>query len=239
MLCSFEPVKYCRAAPNDSAGTARRSTCTPAGRRSDIFVSPRAMIEATAAVVGQVVHHGVDVAGDDQEIQVADGFLAAAIAAGGGDLLDGLAAVACGPRISWTCWSASIQRIRCSASAAMSSPCRMAASILAPKPLSSLDLVRLAGRAEFVERGDVQFVIELAARFGPRPGHAEDRQHAFGNLGQQFFEHRQRAGLRPAWRPSRPGPCRCPRCRSASGSGSATMSAADSGRSWIVRAALR
>ena len=55
-------------------------------------MSPRAMIEATAAVGGQVVHHGVDVAGDDQEIEVADGFLAAAIAAGGGDLLDGLAA---------------------------------------------------------------------------------------------------------------------------------------------------
>ena len=77
----------------------------------------------------------------------------------------------------------------------MSSPSRIAASVLAPKPLSVPDLVRLAGRAQVVQRGDVQLVVELCRPLGPQARHAEDRQHAFGNLGQQLFEHRQRAGL--------------------------------------------
>ena len=71
----------------------------------------------------------------------------------------------------------------------------MAASILAPKPLSSWTLCDSAGRAEIVEGGDLQFVIELRRPFWAQAGHAEDRQHALGNLGQEFFEHRQRAGL--------------------------------------------
>ena len=48
---------------------------------------------ADAAERRQAVHRRRDVAGDDEKIEVADGFLAAAIAAGGDDLLDGLAAL--------------------------------------------------------------------------------------------------------------------------------------------------
>ena len=66
---------------------------------------------------------------------------------------------------------------------------------LRAKALELLDLVRLAGRAKFVERGDLQLVVELGRPLRPQARHAEDGQHAFGNLGQQLVEHRQRAGL--------------------------------------------
>ncbi len=40
MLCAFEPVKYWSAAPNDSGGTTRRSTCTPESITMLAFVPP-------------------------------------------------------------------------------------------------------------------------------------------------------------------------------------------------------
>ena len=66
---------------------------------------------------------------------------------------------------------------------------------LGPEAFEFLHLVRLAGLAQFVERGDVQLVIELGRPLRPQAGHAEDRQHALGNLAEQLFEHRQRAGF--------------------------------------------
>ena len=51
MLCCFEPVKYSSAAPNDSAGTIRRSTCRPLPKRIDIFVSPRPITVSTSGNV--------------------------------------------------------------------------------------------------------------------------------------------------------------------------------------------
>ena len=93
MLCCFEPVKYCRAAPNEISGTTRRSTCTPLVSRIDIFVSPRAKHLGQPAVVGQMVHHTLCIFGDGQKIQIAHGILAAAITAGGFDFLDSPATV--------------------------------------------------------------------------------------------------------------------------------------------------
>ena len=58
-----------------------------------------------------------------------------------------------------------------------------------------LHLVRLAGGAQVVERGDVQLVVELRGPFGPQTGHAKDGQNALGHFRQQLVEHRQRAGL--------------------------------------------
>ena len=46
MLWSFEPVKYCQAAPNDSDGTTRRSTWSPSEVRIVSFVGPRRTMDA-------------------------------------------------------------------------------------------------------------------------------------------------------------------------------------------------
>ncbi len=56
MLCDFEPVKYCNAAPRLSAGTSRRSTWTPPRRRMLDFVSPRAEHTFDEAVLDEHVH---------------------------------------------------------------------------------------------------------------------------------------------------------------------------------------
>ena len=40
-LCCLEPVKYCSAAPHDSAGTTRRSTCSPRGGPDRGLLVPR------------------------------------------------------------------------------------------------------------------------------------------------------------------------------------------------------
>ena len=50
------------------------------------FVSPRAEHLGHAGIGGQAVHHGLGVGGDGQEVEVAHGFAAAAIAAGRFDL---------------------------------------------------------------------------------------------------------------------------------------------------------
>ena len=46
-------------------------------------------------------------------------------------------------RISWTCWSASTQRMRVCGLGGDVEPCRMASSVLAPKPFKLADPVRL------------------------------------------------------------------------------------------------
>ena len=81
-LWSFEPVKYCSAAPNDLAGTTRRSICKPRPRRIDIFVSPRPMTVASSSNSAELIHRGVGVVGVDEQVDVADRFAAAAVAAG-------------------------------------------------------------------------------------------------------------------------------------------------------------
>ena len=211
MLCSFEPVKYCRAAPNDSAGTARRSTCMPAFKRSDVFVSPRAMIEATPAKAASRSIAAATSVADDDKIEVADGLLAASIAAGGNDLLDGPTTlhvandfmhklVGLDPKDSLPGLGGDFQ------------PLQDGRLGLLPEAFEALNLVRLAGFAELVESGDFQIVIELCGPLWSEAGHAEDRQHALRDFAVQIFEHRQRAGTARAWPPSRPDPCRCPRC---------------------------
>ena len=46
-----------------------------------------------------------------------------------------------------------------------------------------------------VDVGDFQFVKQNRRPLGSQARHAEYGQHAFGNFGQKFFEHGQRAGL--------------------------------------------
>ena len=48
MLCSFDPVKYCIAAPYDSSGTTRRSISIPERSRTRCLVSPRARTRSTS-----------------------------------------------------------------------------------------------------------------------------------------------------------------------------------------------
>ena len=192
MLCSFEPVKYCRAAPNDSAGTARRSTCTPAVRRSDIFVSPRASTEATAPYVARWSIDGGDLAGDDQEIQVADRLLAPPVAAGGGDLFDRRAwphvlqdfphvLVGFDPEDPLLRFGGDVEALQ------------NGRLHLGAEALEALDAMILAGGAQFVERGDMELVVELRRPLRPQPRHAQDRHHALRHHGAELFEHRQRA----------------------------------------------
>ncbi len=47
MLCAFEPVKYCMAAPRLSAATSRRSACKPPSSSTLDFVSPCPSTRAT------------------------------------------------------------------------------------------------------------------------------------------------------------------------------------------------
>ena len=142
-------------------------------------------------------------------------------------------------RISCTCWSASAQRIRRSASAAMSSPCRMAASVFAPKPLSSLDLVRLR-RPRGARRAWRPSVRGRAAPPASAPGRARGGWPA-RSRGSRPAALRASAASRFATSvaifSARSLPM--PSMSVSDRSGSATMSAADSARSWIVRAALR
>ncbi len=70
----------------------------------------------------------------------------------------------------------------------------MASSVFSPKPFRSRILCAWQACAELVERGDVQLMEELRGPFRSQARHAEDGQHAFGHLGQQFLEHGQRAG---------------------------------------------
>ena len=87
-LWSFEPVKYCSAAPKLSAGTTRRSTCRPLVSRIDDLGWPAANYGGSIAEGGEVVHRRVRRWSHDEKVEIADRFAAAAITAGGFDLLD-------------------------------------------------------------------------------------------------------------------------------------------------------
>ena len=51
MLCAFDPVKYCRAAPQTAAGTTRRSTWIPFVVTTDDLVGPWASTRSTNGMV--------------------------------------------------------------------------------------------------------------------------------------------------------------------------------------------
>ena len=78
--------------------------------------------------------------------------------------------------------------------AAKARPCQDGRFGLGAKTFERLNCWPSAGRAEFVERGDFQFLESMAAFFGPKPGTRSNAQHAFGNGGPQFVEHRQLPG---------------------------------------------
>ena len=86
-LWSFEPVKYCRAAPNDSRGTIRRSTWNPCAAAPTSWCR-RGPARRPRRETAEAVHHLRRLAGHDQDVQVADRVLAAAIAAGQFQLFD-------------------------------------------------------------------------------------------------------------------------------------------------------
>ena len=143
-------------------------------------------------------------------------------------------------RIACDLPSASAHRIRCSASAAMSSPSRMACFGLGAEALQLADALlprRPARSSSSVV--DAQLVVEHGGPLRPQPGHAQHGQHAFGDLGQQFVEHRQRAGLDQRGHLLGQVLADARRCRSARGPGRPRSSATDSGRSRIARAPLR
>ncbi len=87
-MCSFEPVKYWRAAPNDSAGTMRRSTWSDVGQpdRHLRFAATEHLFDRR---IGREPIHDLGwVVGFDEDIEIADRFLAAPIAPGDFKLLD-------------------------------------------------------------------------------------------------------------------------------------------------------
>src|ERR1700691_3050273 len=49
-LCACDPVKYCNAAPQESSGITRRSTCRPAAVRIEVLVGPEAITEAASGM---------------------------------------------------------------------------------------------------------------------------------------------------------------------------------------------
>ncbi len=163
-----------------------------------------------------MVHHGRGVAGNGQKIEVADGLAAAAIAAGRLDLLDGRASrhvgqdllhefVGLGPEHPLVGLGGELQA------------CQDRLFGLRAEAFQFADLVGLAGRAQLVERCDLQFAEEHGGPFRPQARHAHHRQHRFRHLllaaPPAFPTCRSSAGRRS----SRPGPCRCLRCRSACG----------------------
>ena len=141
-----------------------------------------------------MIHHGVDVAGDHQEIQIADGLPAASIAAGGGDLLHGFAGVHVRQDFLHVLVGLDPQDPPLGLGGDVE-PFQNGRLGLGAEAFEVLDPMCLAGRAEVLQRGDLQLVVQLGRPLGPQAGHAKDGQHALGNLGQQFFEHRQRAGF--------------------------------------------
>ena len=171
MLCSFEPVKYCSAAPKISAGTTRRSTCSPPARRIDIFVSPRPITPADVGKRGRSDpslrrrrttrpenrdRRSCRGRGDScRRLRVArrSGTFAASARDGLGDT--------CRPRPRY---------IRSPAVSASAMPARIASSVFAPKPLSSRTCC--ASQAARSSSSVVMFssLYSTAAFFGPSPG---------------------------------------------------------------------
>ncbi len=152
------------------------------------------MVELDAAKGGQPVHRRGGVFADNDEIKVADGLLAASVASGGNDLLNRPATFHVGndflhklirldPKDSLPGLGGDFQPLQDSRLGFL------------PEALEALNLVRLAGIAELLQRGDFQIVIELCGPLWPEAGHAENRQHALRDFAVQIFEHWQRAGL--------------------------------------------
>ena len=180
-LCSFDPVKYCSAAPNDSRGHDAQVDLQPVSSRTDIFVSPRADSSATPRELAETVHHRRHVgrrrrAGRDRRSSRGRG----------GSCRPSRSAArrarcACARAAAATITSASAHRIRTPASSATARPLRIASSVLAPKPLSTR--TRCCSHAARSSASDVDAQLRVKRRrlLRPHARHARQRQHARGN----------------------------------------------------------
>src|SRR3989344_4494362 len=83
MLCVLDPVKYWSAAPNDSCGTTRRSTCKP-HRGARLAVSH----DLAHLVIAHEALHDIGLARDGgEDVEIAHGFPEAAVTPGDHHLL--------------------------------------------------------------------------------------------------------------------------------------------------------
>ena len=88
MLCAFEPVKYWSAAPNDSGGTTRRSTCTPDSITMLAFVPPAPRTRRTSGSFVNAPMILPEAGAGDEDVNVADRLAHAPQTAGGDRALD-------------------------------------------------------------------------------------------------------------------------------------------------------
>jgi len=172
MLWAFEPVKYCKAAPNDSSGTNL----------------------GDAAERAEMVHGRGTLVGHGQNVQVAHGFFAAAIAprglkaahrgAGFQKGEDGLGVlVGLGPEHA-------LARLGRQRDAFEDGGFGLLAKAFQPA-----HLLRLARGAQLVEAVDAELAVQGGSPLGPQAGDAQYGQHTLGHFGHQFVEHGQRASF--------------------------------------------
>ena len=215
MLCAFEPVKYCSAAPRDSGGDQPQVglICLPQQHaRLGVAEAEDAL---HLLVAGEVVEQLGRRAGG-QDVDVAAGLGAAAQAAD--DVVGGVGGRLAQPGDERLGGLAGVGRAGGGRRAASARRWRQdQLFLLRAHPLDAAERAGLGGRFEVVDRGDRSACGRAAPPSSARcPAGASRRGSSAGNTCSSSSRRRRCR----SWRCrgcARRGPCRCRRCASSAG----------------------